>query len=474
MSTARQMPTGEGRAGGLGLLWDLWWMARRGSATVAARQRARLTDLVAYARAHSPLYAALYRGLPDDADLAALPPLTKRDLMARFDEWVTDPQVRLADLRAFLADPHRVGALYRGRYLVMTTSGTTGEPAVLVHDRPALAVYTALGLLRGFLPWLDGRVIGRALRQGGRAAVIVATGGHYGAVAMAEWARRQRPGLARRFQVLSVLTPLPDLVRTLNAFQPAFLGGYATVLSLLAEEQRAGRLTLAPAMVATVSETLPPAARTAMALAFGCPVLDIYGASEMLTIAFLCRAGWLHLNADWVVLEPVTADYRPVPPGTPSRTVLLTNLANRVQPILRYDLGDSVTLRPDPCPCGSPLPALRVEGRTDEILTFRGAGGQPVRIAPMALATVVEETPGVRRYQILQTGPQALRIRLAVEPGADPETVWSAVAARLRAFLAVQGVEGVTIERASEPPGPDPRSGKFRFVWAERRERPSA
>nr|BFE45663.1 hypothetical protein GCM10017547_35560 [Pseudarthrobacter oxydans] len=52
--------------------------------------------------------------------------------------------------------------------------------------------------------------------------------------------------------------------------------------------------------------------------------------------------------------------------------MLLSNLANRIQPILRYDLGDSVTTRTDPCPCGDPTPAIHVQGRTAELLTFPG------------------------------------------------------------------------------------------------------
>lgn len=57
------------------------------------------------------------------------------------------------------------------------------------------------------------------------------------------------------------------------------------------------------------------------------------------------------MNADWVLLEPVDERHRPTPPGVPSHTVLLTNLANRVQPLIRYDLGDSVTLLDRPCQC---------------------------------------------------------------------------------------------------------------------------
>src|SRR5688572_20945102 len=116
-----------------------------------------------------------------------------------------------------------------------------------------------------------------------------------------------------------------------------------------------------------------------------------------------CRQGRLHVNSDWFIVEPVDTSGGPVPAGRRSDAVLVTNLANHVQPVIRYQLGDSVVLDAEPCPCASALPTIRVEGRTDEILRVPRTGGVEVVLLPMAVATVVEETPGVRRYQVLQT-----------------------------------------------------------------------
>ncbi len=93
-------------------------------------------------------------------------------------------------------------------------------------------------------------------------------------------------------------------------------------------------------------------------------------------MAFSCDHDWLHVNSDWVILEPVEKDFHPTPAGEPSHTVLLTNLANRIQPLIRYDLGDSVLMRPDSCPCGSSLPAIRVAGRHDDVLRLKAADGR--------------------------------------------------------------------------------------------------
>jgi len=200
--------------------------------------------------------------------------------------------------------------------------------------------------------------------------------------------------------------------------------------------------------------------------AFGTRLWNNYSASEAGVMAFECQSGRLHLNADWYVLEPVDEEHRPVHPGELSRKVLLTNLANRVQPVIRYELGDSIALDADPCSCGRLLPTLRVEGRTDDVLPFAAPDGRDVELLPLALGTVIEETPGVRRFQAIKTTPKTLSVRLEVEPGADNRLLWEAVARRLRAYLTDQGLPSVGVERSREPPRPDARSGKFRQVWA--------
>ena len=194
---------------------------------------------------------------------------------------------------------------------------------------------------------------------------------------------------------------------------------------------------------------------------------DAYGSSECFSDAFECEHGWLHNSDDWVILEPVDEAYQPVPAGQPSYTVLLTNLANRVQPVIRYDLGDSITMRPDPCPCGSPLPALRVTGRRSAILHMQAPTGARIAILPLALSTVIEEVPGVHRFQVIQKAAVTLRIRLEVLPGAEPSQVWDTVASNLRAYLSAQGLPSVVLEHDAVPPQRDLVSGKFRHVWSE-------
>jgi len=393
-----------------------------------------------------------------------LPTVTKQQLMDAFDGWVTDPRVTRAGVEAFISDPSRVGTPYQDDLFVCTSSGTTGHPGLFLHDQHALAVYRALVLVRIDLAWLTFWQWVQMGVRGLRWASVLGAGGHFAGAGWMELERRRSAWKQRAYRVLSVQRPLTELVQELNAFDPTILSAYPSVLEQLAEEQLAGRLHLRPVLAEIAGESSSPAACARMASAFGCEIHNAYGASEFPFFAFSCSHGWLHVSSDWVILEPVNEDLQPTPAGTPSHTVLLTNLANRIQPLIRYDLGDSVLVKPDACPCGSHLPAIRVSGRRDDVLRMITSERKTVAILPLAIGSVVEKTAGVHRFQIIQAGPATLRIRLAVQQDRSADAVWQTLIGNVRAYLDTQGLSNVEIVRTDESPEQSPTSGKFRQV----------
>lgn len=462
------------RDGRLSILFESWRAKRQGREALEGRQKSHLADMLAYARARSPVYGELYRDLPDRIeDTRRLPVTDKKMLMERFDDWCTDRAVTLKAAEAFVDDPGRIGEPFFGKYTLATTSGTTGRRGIFLTDDRTMAVVTAM-MLRWIGDWLSMGDILKIIARRGRTAIIMATGGHFAsAVAAARLKKRQ----GSRLEAISAHMPLGEIVERLNRFRPAMLAPYASMGAMLADEQEAGRLHIHPVLIALSAEGLPEDEYGRIARAFDAKVGNSYAASECMFMSAMCREGWLHVNMDWVVFEPVDADYQPVPSGEQSHTVLISNLANRVQPILRYDLGDSVLERPDPCPCGNPLPAIKVQGRSADVLTFRTRAGE-VRLPPLALSQPVESIRGVTLFQIAQTATATLEMRLRIAPTANEEAVWREAEAGLRKMLAQHGLEQVTLERGGEPPEQG-RGGKFREVIpltqagepADRRER---
>jgi phenylacetate-coenzyme A ligase PaaK-like adenylate-forming protein len=387
-------------------------------------------------------------------------------MMTHFDEWATDPNVTKVGAEAFVADASSVGKRFLGRYTIWTTSGSTGTPALLIQDEYALTVMAALAWARAVPAWIGSAEIAGFLSRGVRGALVFATGGHFMALTMAERARLSSSWAKALGRVIPVTLPTSELVEELNALDPTLVASYANGLVLLAEEKTASRLGIDPVLLLSTGESLPLAKRRNVEAAFSGRVRETYGASEIQIAAFECRDGRLHMNSDWVILEPVDGNYEPVRPGEPSRTVLATSLANHVQPIIRYDLGDRVTVLPDPCTCGSPLPSIRVEGRSDEILIFRSLSGDEVHLLPVPLATSIAESPGIQRSQLIAKGTSRLVVRFQTEPGANPDETWETARKNLRDLLDSHGLHNVAVERSRDPPAAG-ASGKFRQVWAE-------
>ncbi len=447
---------------------EIWWTRTSGREAIRARAAERTAEMIAYARRNSRYYRQVWNSLPASAPLAELPPVTKRELMTHFDEWVTDVRVERRGVEAFLADRSHIGERYLDSYVIWKSSGSTGEPGIFVQDMTALSVYDALLNSQMQSAALAGRYALGLLTHAGRAALIAATGDHFASIASWQRVCRGKPWPEAR--AFSVMDPLRDLVAALNEYQPAFLASYPTTLAMLAEERRRGRLQISPVCIWSGGECLAPSAAASIGRAFGCVVMNEYGASECMSIAFSCAAGWLHVNADWVVLEPMDRDYRPTPPGESSHTVLLTNLANRVQPIIRYDLGDSVIANPDPCPCGNPLPAMRAEGRRDDVLALRATDGTVVQLSPLALTTIVEDATDCHRFQIVQTAPDQIAVRLDIADEEVRGAEFDATARALAAYLAHQSLGNVRLSLDAQAPIIDPRSGKLREVIAAVRD----
>jgi phenylacetate-CoA ligase len=115
--------------------------------------------------------------------------------------------------------------------------------------------------------------------------------------------------------------------------------------------------------------------------------------------------------------------------------VLLTNLVGRVQPLLRYELTDSVTLAAGPNPLGLPYSRLAaVDGRSDDVVTLPGAGGGTVRVHPFRLRAPFAELLEVRQYQVVhdRAGLKVAVVLREQAPADTPARVRAALARELR------------------------------------------
>jgi phenylacetate-CoA ligase len=397
-------------------------MLRKGPDKILALQQRRLRSLVAHAKAASPFYAERFKDVdPNRFDLRELPTLTKVEMMKNFDRFLTNRRLKEADLEAFVSDPERLGEWYLGEYAPTRTSGTQGMKALIVQDRAMLDLLFALQMGRGSVfasrP-ID--VVDRLLHPARLATVTIGRGFYPTGAALA-YAPRAANAFIRRLW-LTEIDPLDAVIEQLNHFRPQVLMAYANILEMLAREALRGRLTINQdgclRQVTNLSEPLSEGARWLIQKAFGVPVSNNYAMGECMALSTGCRLGHgMHLQADWAVLEVVDHDNQPVEPGCAGEKVLMTNLYNTLQPFIRYEVADVVTMSPTPCECGSPLPLiLKVEGRTDEVVWIR-AGDRYRQVHPYVFVDILDADSAVGWYQIVQEERNRFRLHASAAPG---------------------------------------------------------
>jgi phenylacetate-CoA ligase len=418
-----------------------------------AYQANALRQLREYAYAHSPFYQKFHSGLTD-RPLSALPVLTKATLMENFDELVTDRAIRLETVREF-ASKRIEDRLYLDRYRVSATSGSSGHPGFFVFNEPEFLTLIA-SFARG-QEWSGAAV---NLRQRRKMATVASISPWHISSQVSETVRTWWTPSIR----LAASEPLERIVKQLNDWQPRILIAYASMARILAEEQLAGRLHIQPEKTFTSSEVLTDETRRRVKAAWGDEPYNQYGATETADIAAEYRpCRHLHLFEDLVLVEVVDEHYQPVPHGVYGAKLLVTTLFSRTQPLIRYELNDSVRLATEACESGLSFAMLEsVQGRVEDMLRLPSQTGERVTIQPLIFNRIMDILP-VSGWQVIQEPDDGLTILLS---GARSGISDEALKQQLARELANHGVQAPYITLRHVPSIPKTSSGKAPLIKA--------
>jgi len=420
--------------------------------TYQAESLRRLRD---YAYAHSPFYQRFHKGLTE-RPLNELPVLTKAMLMEHFDELVTDRTLRLEEVRAYAARGE-AGQRYRNRYWVNATSGSSGQPGFFLFDQ-AEWTHILASFARG-QEW-SGMHLDLTHRQR-MATVASISPWHMSSQVAATVKSWWRPSLR-----VPASQPLPQTAEQLDAWQPDVLIAYASMAHTLAEEQLAGRLHIHPQVVYAASEMLTARTRERVRAAWGAEPFNQYVATETASIAAEHRAcRHMHFFEDLVIVEVVNERYQPVPPGEYGTKLLITTLFSRTQPLIRYELNDSVRVRREAHDCPLPFAVLDdVQGRVEDALHLPAVTGGEIVVRPLVFTRIMDIVP-ISGWQVAQQPDKGLVLLLTgVRDGLTDE----ALVDQLSRSLAQEGAHAPYIQVQRVSAIPKTASGKAPLVKAYR------
>lgn len=432
---------------------------RRWTPGMIQRYRHRLlAQLIHESQQNVPFQRDRLQGIdPDHVDLSRIPPTSKTEMMARFNETIAGGGVSLKEVLELDEDPHGLElAVLKGRYVASKTSGSSGAPSWIVHNTKDWAKTRGAAFSRMARPWLTLSRLALSRFYPLRTATIAAAHAH-SLTWQATRAIQRSLGAYGEFRFYSILDPLDEVISELNEFQPEYIHSYPTFLETLARRKlRGAGCRFEPALISVGSEKMTPIAARLIRQAFPRTALvDHYGLTECLPLSTSCEHGTLHHNSDLAILETVDADEQPVPEGELSDHILVTNLVNRTQPLIRYRVNDSVRFLTDPCPCGSKFPAIEVHSRKGDVIYLQDDDGNWTILSPPLVVDIMLHAVGVAQYQVIHRRQNELLVRCVTEEETSPADVLSSLRRQFVSSLArlncSHGIS-LTIEPVDEIP----------------------
>ncbi|MFO1217479.1 MAG: AMP-binding protein [Burkholderiaceae bacterium] len=409
-----------------------WWSAER----LQALQFERLRVLLTECGRHVPYYRELFKRLGFDPqavkstdELRQLPLLTKSEIRSHTE--------RLKHERA------------RG-LARFNTGGSSGEPLVFYIGNERVSHDVAA-------KWRATRWWGVDI--GDPEIVVWGSPIELGAQDKMRQTRDRlmRTHLLSAFQMNE--TALEGFVMEIRRRRPRMLFGYPSALSHIAGHARVRGVAMTDLGIRVAfvtSERLYDDQRQAIADAFGCRVANGYGGRDAGFVAHECPSGGMHITSEDIVVELIDAHGRPVTDGQPGE-IVVTHLATRDFPFVRYRTGDIAIRDNGLCACGRGLPMLReIQGRTTDFV-FAADG---TVMHGLALIYILRDLPGVQRFKIVQHSLERTEVFIQADSQADRKTRNRQIVEGFKHRLGA----GVQIDVQWVERIPAEKSGKFRYV----------
>lgn len=437
----------------------------------ASRSREELLELrdslfrrqLKYAWRETDFYPRFYRrhGLTEDCldtvSIEEVPPLTKELYRERFDEVSTDPELTRDAVENYLESedegggPEERGRRFLGRYEVVHSSGTTGEPTYFVYgeDEWLTVLAGALRAIRTKIGVFDGL---RSFFSSYDVLYVAATGGRFaGVTAMQNFTDVFDASLHE----LDVNEPEDRWRKVLESVDFDVVVGYPSGVKLASEVAGEHGVELDVDLVVTGGEPLSPELRGYLESKLDADVFNVYGAAESILMGVEGSGdNGVRLFDDLVYVEP-REDH-----------TLITPLHRRTQPLIRYRLDDKLSKRDADESTTVFTVVDSVVGRSEELMWFETVDGDRDFLHPLVLDEV--EAEGLQRYQFVQTSDTGFEIRFEVGDDADVERLRLEIQRQVEEMLAEKQLTELEFGLTEVDGIPvDPDTGKRKMVSKE-------
>ncbi len=402
---------------------------------------------------HSRDHAAYYRDtIPKSSvksltDFQTLPIINKRIMMEHFDqintvglkrEEVMDYAIQKELSQDYLG-------YYKDEYVIGLSSGTSGNKGLYITPKDLTKKLPFVFLARSGIPLriLPYRILFmlRVFSQG----------------------FDDINSFLISLKYLSTMTPVDQIITAIQSNNINILMAPPSLMRLLLPV--ADQIKAQLKMIVTYAEVLESEEKQRLVKTFGCRVIEIYQGSEG-QFASACNHGNLHINEDLVFVELLDEQYQVVnTPHMVARHMIITNLVNHAQPLIRYEMNDLIVLD-EPCPCKSNFRRIKnILGRNDDILYFKTKKNTIQHIFPDLFSRwIITTSESIREYQVHQGDDHDLTITIDPIDPCDHDRLVADLKTRLHRELDVYDIEAVIEIHLTSITLPSDRSKYKRFT----------
>ena len=350
-------------------------------------QLKQVKKMVSYATKNSVFYQEYYQGkeINNLADFYQLPTINKQLMMENFTTLNTVGLIKEEVMEYAVKkelDKDFYG-YYQNEYVVGLSSGTSGNKGIYITPKKMTERLPAVFLARGGFPLaiLPYRILFllRVFSQGFEDINAPFIHLHY----------------------LSTMEDITTVINTINKDNINILMAPPSFIRELLPYRN--QITAKLKRIMTYAEVLEQEDKQRFETVFQTKVIEIYQASEG-QMASACKKGHLHINEDLVFVELYDEENnRITTPDIVGHKMVVTNLVNKAQPLIRYEMNDMVILDTK-CECGSHFRRIKkVLGRHDDLLYFSTSENIKRYIFPdLFVRWIIVSSENIREFQVLQ------------------------------------------------------------------------
>lgn len=441
------------------LLWNLYRLKRNTAKTreqIKNLQNKKLRKLLKHAYENSKYYRRAFEeaGITKEEiftlPISAFPTIDKNLLMEHFDDLVTDHDLRQNDIRRFDKEETVDEKIFKNKYNVVHSSGSTGKPGYFVYNEEAWN-QMLLGIIRAVFWNMSMLEILKLLLKRPRVVYIAATGGRYGGAMAVSGGIK---GVHANQLFLDINTPLAEWIENIHKFKPNMIIGYPSAIKILGELVEKGEIKINVFRVISCGEPLGSGLRKYIEKIFHADVVNIYGASESLALGVeINHEEGMYLFDDMNLIE------------IENGIMYLTSLYNFVQPLIRYRISDQLKVKNEDGKISYPFTQVEsILGRNEDILWFEDAdGGNREFLHPLAIEGFCIE--GMLDYQFKKIDCNSFEMLIEVSDEEKKSTIQLEMIKNMREILHEKYLEYVKFSvRFVEEILPDPQTGKKRLI----------